>query len=199
MRRRLTATVLWLLATVASAATPSLRIDTARSHADFSVRILWIHTMHGQFRRVDGTLLRDADGRVRVDASIEVSSARLSRPRYTRMLLSDDFFDAERFPRIHFVSRPLDPGTIRAGGRLIGALTMHGHTRTVHFTLLPSGCDEAALDGCTLRVVGAVQRYDFGMHKRRGLVSNTVTLDLDIHLLSAPASPVSIDPLSSPR
>lgn len=163
-----------------------LHIDDAGSHVDFSVRLLWIHRIDGRFGDVRGTVSGNGHGQARVDAWIDVGSAQMPSARDTRWLLSPDFFDVQRYPRIHFVSQPTALHVLRDGGSLRGDLTLRGVTRPVQFRMQPSRCLQPGVDHCSIRVRGRIDRVDFGMHRRRGLISDTVHLVVVIRLQHGP-------------
>lgn len=192
------AMLLWLaVALPAAHAIETLRIDSDGSQAAFSVRLLWFHRIDGRFERLRGDVVTDSRQRAQVEAWIEVDSAQMSNARYRRWLLSRDFFDAMHYPRIHFISNPTLVQTLREGGLLHGHLSIRGVTRPVTFTVRPGTCPSTGLNDCTLRVDGSIERSHFGMHKRRGLISDTVKLDIDIHLHRPKGTESLPQPLSS--
>ena len=90
-------------------------------------------------------------------------------------LFSDEFFDAETYPWIKFVSTSL----VRTGpktARLVGDLSMHNITRpvTLDVTFIGGGInpfgDKAQIIG--FRAEGMVKRSDFGMGKYLPFVSD---------------------------
>lgn len=185
----------WTAALVFACATPpalastpadTLRIDSQRSHAQFMLRLLWITPVRGRFDTIHGTLTWSPSGEVGiVDAWIDVTSARMSHARYTRWMLQPEFFDVQRYPRIHFVSTPVALTSLATGGPLHGHLTLRGVTRAMDFQMQPSHCPEPRTQPCTLKLHGSVQRSLFGMRAHHALLSDRVTLDLTIVLVPA--------------
>lgn len=175
-----------------TAITPSsragqLRIDSARSFAQFSVRLLWIKRIHGRFTRISGTLIQQSqDGPGVVDASIDVNSAQMPQQYYRRRLLAPAFFDAATYPSIHFVSAPVPLTRLTHGGPLHGNLTLRGVTRPVDFHLRPSQCPQPRTQPCAITVTGHIRRSQFGMHAHRALLSDHVQLTMVIVLTPAP-------------
>ncbi len=96
--------------TAVQTATTTWTIDHAHSHVAFAVKHLMISTVRGEFRKVSGTVVQDeltpANGRVEV--RIAASSIDTREPQRDAHLRSADFFDAERFPALTFVSRRID-------------------------------------------------------------------------------------------
>ncbi|HET6433003.1 YceI family protein [Dyella sp.] len=174
--------VLMLLA-CASVRGADYRIDTARSHAEFSVRLLWVRQINGRFTEIHGevTLSPLRDSAV-VEATVAVDSVAMASARLRRWVLDPEFFDVRRFPQIHFVSAPLAVRSLDRGGELPGWLTMRGVTRPVQFRLEPASCTLARGSVCRIEVRGSVHRSDYGMDGHSTAVSDTVQLGLLITL-----------------
>src|SRR5689334_5839261 len=83
------------------------QLDPAHTQVGFAVRHLMISTVRGRFNDVSGTFSApDGDfSRGTLEASIRVASIDTREPQRDAHLKSADFFDAERFPVITFVSR----------------------------------------------------------------------------------------------
>lgn len=163
-----------------------LRIDPSRSHAEFSVRLLWLHTIHGRFGGMAGTVRPDGHGALTVDASIAVQSLQMDSARFRGWVLAPEFFDAANHPVIHFVSGPVAPATLERGGSLDGQLTLRDTTRPVHFELLPARCPHGDAAPCLIEARGSVRRSEFGMTGHRAVLSNAVNLGLLITLEHIP-------------
>lgn len=175
--------LLLLLLVMQPAQAADYRIDPARSHADFGVRLLWLSQISGRFEEIDGdvTLSRLHDTAT-VDARITVDSIHMGSDRIRRWVLAPEFFDASRFPSIRFVSEPITLAMLEKGGGLDGTLTLRGITRPAHFELLPSRCPLEAPQQCVISVRGTIQRSDFGMSSHRTAISDQVQLGMMISL-----------------
>lgn len=147
------------------------------------MRLLWVHTIHGRFTHVSGSLQPRADGRVVVDAQVAVDSLTMDSPHLRRWVLAGEFFDAAHYPTLRFVSAPVVRTTLTTGGTLAGQLTLRGVTRPVQLELAPAQC---AADACTIDAHGEVQRSDFGMRSHHAVLSDRVALTLSITLQRGP-------------
>ncbi len=112
--------------------TSTWKIDRSHSNIDFQVKHLMISTVRGSFRDFEATVeLDEADPRnSRVSASVDVASIDTNEAGRDEHLRSDDFFNAEAFPKITFLSTKLE----RDGEtefRLTGDLTIRDVTREV--------------------------------------------------------------------
>jgi len=175
-----------LLLPPAAASAADYRIDSARSHAEFSVRLLWVRQIAGRFTHIVGDVtlnpLRDM---AVVQATVDVDSVAMSSARLRRWVLDPEFFDARRFPSIRFVSAPLAVGALDQGGALPGWLTLRGVTRPVQFRLEPASCTLRRDTVCRIEVRGQIRRSDYGMNAHRTAVSDNVDLGLMITLDAA--------------
>lgn len=163
-------------------------IDPARSQVQFGVRKLWFAHVRGTFPALSGTLHRidthiDAD-LARVDADLAVAGLQMDDADDRARALGPGFFDAARFPSIHFDSDLFPMDELAAGGALRGMLSLHGERHPVTLALQPSDCPRQPLQ-CVIRVHGTISRTAFGMHGWRGVLSDKVELDLRIVLRSS--------------
>jgi polyisoprenoid-binding protein YceI len=158
-------------------------IESAPSHVDFGIRLLWLHTIHGRFGQIAGTVQPRADDRMVVDARVAVDSLAMDSQRLRRWVLDEEFFDAAHHPTLHFVSAPVTRGTLDEGGTLDGELTLRGITRPVRLELLPARC---TADACLIEARGELRRSEFGMTGHRTVLSDHVQLALSIAIARAP-------------
>lgn len=179
-------TVLTLLLVCAGAAQAgeamTRQIDAQQSQASFTVHTRLLTRITGQFSAVEGEVKVADDGSAQVNAWIDLAELRMANPQYKAELESPTFFDSARYPRIHFHSAALPRSLVDTGGDIEGDLTLHGQTRNMHFTLKPGSCVQDPHSGCTLRLLGTLQRSDFGMSARSLLLSDYVQLNLRIML-----------------
>jgi polyisoprenoid-binding protein YceI len=147
------------------------RVDPARSAIRFSVRHFGVAKVTGSLRLKNARLVG-----TRVLGEVDVASVDTGEPVRDERLRKE-FFDAERFPRMHF------EGTWTPDGPVVGALTIRDVTRTVTLatdaTPLPDGA-------VRLRGRGELSRRAFGLSwdalvdRGRVLVGDRVTIDADV-------------------
>lgn len=122
-----------LAAGTASFAAPvRYTLDPAHTQVLFSWDHLGYSHPSGQFDRVEGTLVYDADhpSESSVRVSIPVSSLHTHVPALDKQLLGPMYLDAGKFPSITFVSSRVEAeGAARF--KVEGRLTVHGVTRPV--------------------------------------------------------------------
>ncbi len=125
--------------------TQLLTLDSERSHADFEVKLLWLVGVHGRFEHVHGVIaidrLRDS---VMVDARIDTNAVSMRSRNHETWVKSAEFFDAEHYPEIQFVSDSIPLQRLQSGGEIEGLLTIRGVNRRVQFELAAPTCTAAA-------------------------------------------------------
>jgi polyisoprenoid-binding protein YceI len=178
--------VLGLLATpLVWAAPESYKIDDTHSFANWSIRHIVGRTT-GTFTGIKGTLTLDPVNPNSGNADVTISLYSLDsghRERDTH-LLTADFFDANKYPTMRFVSSGFR-ATGRDTGVMTGQLTMHGASRAVEipykilgFSPDPWGNQRAGFEGKL-----TLNRSDYGITKfldssGGGLVGNEVDVTL---------------------
>lgn len=166
----------------------TLSLDSSRSHAAFSVKVLWMFAVEGQFGSVRGTVSIDhVHDQATVDAHINAADVTMRRESALAWVKSAEFFDVEHHPEIHFHSEPFPLDRLHEGGQLPGALTMRGITHAVVFDVQPSTCERPA-SGCAIEAAGTVRRSEFDMHTRRATLADKVDLSFSIRIIETPRS-----------
>jgi len=108
------------------------KVEPSHTRVQFTVSHLGFTDWWGDFTGVSGSLLLDPArlAATRVEVSIPVASVSTTNATLDGELRSADWFDAARFPTIHFAStRVVRTGPARA--TIHGNLTLHGVTRAV--------------------------------------------------------------------
>jgi len=173
-------------------------LDVTHSSVQFVVTHLTISKVRGEFTDFDGAL--NFNGKNLKDGSVSftVKTASVSTGNTDRddHLKSDDFFNAEQFPEIKFVSKQVTPGE---GNKfqLIGELTMRDSTKVVSFDcefhgLLETEHGKRAGFGAET----TINRQDFNVKFAKAIetgglvVGNDVKLSLELEFVEkAPEKP----------
>ena len=165
---------------LAETAVDHVELDSARSQATFGVKVMWLVSVHGRFGKVQGVV--DVD-RFRnfavVDARIDANAVEMGTKSYEDWVKSAEFFDVAEYPEIRFVSESFPLQRLRLGGTLSGTLTIRGVEQPQTFKLEAADCDHPAYD-CPIIVSGSIRRSAFGMHSRRGALSDKVDLHFEV-------------------
>ncbi|MCC6859367.1 MAG: YceI family protein [Bryobacterales bacterium] len=174
------------------------RIDTAHSAAQFAVRHMMVSTVRGHFGKLTGTVRYDpaSPSSASVRAEVDVASIDTREPKRDAHLKSPDFFDVEKFPRMTFQSRSLEP-LGQGRWKMRGDLTIRDVTRPVEFEIEGPASPVkdargAARSGAT--ATAKISRKDFGITWNRALeaggfvVGDEVTLTIDVELIGVAKS-----------
>jgi polyisoprenoid-binding protein YceI len=181
------AIALVLSAGAAVAATETLNIDPNHSRVGFSIRHFFT-PVRGEFKAVQGTIQLDqANLNVStVNVEIETASINPNNEKRDNHLRSADFFDAEKNPKVTFVSKSIAVKDNK--GTMTGDLTMHGITKPVTLAVEIGGIGKmgqgGTIDGFT--AIGKLDRTDFGimwnktLDKGRTMLGNDITLEITV-------------------
>jgi len=157
-------------------------IDPAHTEVGFGVRHLMISTVKGRFADVKG-VVEFADGaEPKLDVTIGVASLDTREDKRDAHLRSPDFFDAEKYPEIRFVSTK----TVRTDGgwTITGNLTMHGVTKPVTLAATEEGIgrDPWGNERMGFSAHGKLDRREFGLTWNAALETGGVLVGDDIKL-----------------
>ncbi len=129
-----------LLGASGAVAQTTWKVDKSHSNVKFAVSHMVVSEVEGSFRIFDGSLVASkADlSDAKVNFSVDVASVNTDNEKRDGHLKSDDFFNAEKFPKMSFVSKSMKP----LGGNkyaLTGDLTLRDVTKTVTFDVTYGG------------------------------------------------------------
>jgi len=175
-----------LFLTLPAAAQDTWQLDPAHCSAQFSVRHLGISTVRGAFTKVSGAVQYDAvaPGKSSLQAMIEATSVDTRVEMRDNDLRSPNFLDVQKYPTITFQSKKVEAA---GAGKLkvTGDLTVHGVTKEVALDV--DGPTPAMKDPWGNLRMGAsattkINRMDFGVSGRPGVVGDDITITLDIEM-----------------
>ena len=152
-------------ATATAVANHTYKIDKAHSEAAFQVRHL-LTKVRGQFADFEGAIEFDPDAPEAGSArfTIQAASINTNEPTRDAHLRSADFFAADEFPTLSFVSREVRRRNA-AEFDVIGDLTIRGITRpvTLEATYLGAAKDPWGNDKLAFEAETTLNRKDFGL------------------------------------
>jgi len=162
------------------------QIDTAHTHAQFKVRHLMISNVKGEFTKVTGTVEFDEANPAasNINVTVDVNSISTREPQRDAHLKSADFFDAEKYPTITFVSKEV----VKSGEdsfEVVGDLTIHGVTQTVDLNVedfTPEMKDPYGIYRRGASAKTTIMRSDFGLHYNAALETGGVLIGDQIHI-----------------
>jgi polyisoprenoid-binding protein YceI len=168
------------------------KIDTAHSEIQFKVKHLMITNVTGSFTKFDATLETKApdfsDATISFEA--DVNSVSTNNEQRDGHLKSDDFFAAEKFPKLSFRSNAFTK--LNDGEYLLkGDLTIRDHTKPVELVVEFGGTmtDPWGQEKAGFEINGKINRKDFGLSwgavtEAGGVVvSDEVKLHLSVQMI----------------
>jgi polyisoprenoid-binding protein YceI len=157
-------------------------VDAVHSNANFEVEHAGISVFRGGFKPVGAKLTAGDDGLV-LEGAVDVTSISVDDENIRPHLLSPDFFDVERNPRIEFKSTEItgNPDNLTVTGELgmAGAsvpVTAEGRLRGP--IPGPGGGEKASLS-----LEATIDRTAFGMNWQMELPAGGVALANDVKLI----------------
>jgi polyisoprenoid-binding protein YceI len=179
--------------TTATSSATIWAIDPAHSAAEFKVKHMMISNVKGKFTGLSGYLTLDSADvtNSKVEATIPLATVSTGDAQRDGHLKSPDFFDAEKYAEMGFVSTKVEK---TGDGELAvtGNLTLHGVTKPVTFAV--EGPSAPAKDpwGNTrvgLSAIAKINRKDFGLTWNSVLetggvmVGEDVSISLDVEFI----------------
>lgn len=187
------------VASLASAAPETLRIDPNHSIVGFSIRHLFAR-VNGRFTGYEGTVTFDAAAPATstVDVTIQAASITTQNDTRDKDLRSDNFFDVAKYPTLGFKSTKVELAegrtTLAAGDhfKISGDLTMKGITKPVVLDATFNGSGQVAIGGMKMGTVTGfeatttINRKDWNILWNKNLdnggtlLGDDVTINLEV-------------------
>ena len=136
-------------------------IDPAHSEITFKVKHMMISTVTGHFDDFQATVMADGENFKNANIAFSAKTASVNTKNKDRdaHLKSDDFFNAEKFPELKFVSKSFD------GEQLIGDLTIRDITKEIALDVDFNGVavDPYGQTKAGFEINGEINRKDFNL------------------------------------
>lgn len=163
------------------------KIDPTHSDIAFKVKHMMISTVTGYFNDYTGDVETENDDftNANINVSISINSVNTKSKDRDDHLKSEDFFNAEKYPNMTFVSKSFN------GDTLVGDLTIRDTTKEVSLEVehLGTAVDPYGQTKAGFEVTGTINRKDFGLNwsavTEAGniVVSDKVKLQLDVQFI----------------
>jgi len=168
-------------------AADTFKIDKTHTNIVFMIDHLGYSKMIGQFQDYEGSFVFDQDNVAESKVVLMIKAASVDTDHQARddHLRSPDFFNAQEFPEITFVSTKIAK-TGEKTGTITGDLTLLGQTRPVTLEVtfnkvavhpIPS-YNGVVVAGFSAR--GTVDRIAHGMTYAQGGIGNTLEIILEV-------------------
>jgi polyisoprenoid-binding protein YceI len=177
--------------------TTTWNVDPAHTEVGFAVRHLMISTVRGRFGQLSGTVVVDDNNprNSKVDVSVDIGSIDTRQEMRDNHLRSPDFFDAAKYPTMHFVSKRIEGETTKRF-KVVGDLTIKDQTHEVTLDASLEGLVKDPWGGerAGYAVTGKLNRSDFNLLWNQVLeaggvaVGEEVKLSIDVELVKQVAA-----------
>jgi len=142
------------------------KIDPAHSEINFKVKHLVVSTVTGHFSKFDASIETNkedfSDAKISFEA--DINSIDTKNEQRDAHLKSADFFDADKHPKMSFVSKSVKRISDHEM-QVIGNLSLRGITKEITLDVIYNGT-VAGFGGTEVagfEVRGKVNRFDFGL------------------------------------
>ncbi|HEY0055864.1 MAG TPA: YceI family protein [Pedobacter sp.] len=160
-------------------------IDPVHSSVNFNIEHLVISEVEGKFKTYNGTIsaakpdLSDAA----INFDIDVKSIDTDNDMRDKHLVSPDFFEAEKYPKMTFKSTSLKKVS---GNKYVlnGNLTIHGITKPAKFDVTYGGTakDSYGNTKAGFKAKSIINRYDYGLKYNSLTEAGGATLGKEVEI-----------------
>jgi polyisoprenoid-binding protein YceI len=156
------------------------QIDTKETLVRYATLHMGLNDFWGTFPGATGTLTIDPKdiSAAKLEVKVPISSVETTNRDLNGLFFSDQFFDADKYPTMRFVSTEVTR-TGNNTAKVAGNLTMHGITKPVVLNVTLNGVGPNSFSKVLtlgFKADGVVKRSDFGMGKYVPIVSDETTI-----------------------
>jgi polyisoprenoid-binding protein YceI len=173
------------LATGTARAADAYSIDPSHSNMGFTIRHFFSR-VPGHFTKFEGTISYDTQdvSKSTVNVSIDTASINTEEPKRDAHLRSADFFDAEKFPKITFVSSKVT-SVSATKLKIDGTLTIRGVSKPVSLDvdLLGTGPDGWGGVRSGFEAKTKINRQDYGVAWNKAIEGGGTVLSDDVDIV----------------
>ncbi len=165
-------------------------LDKSHSSVKFSIPHLVISDVDGQFKMFDGSLESTGEdfNNAKVNFTVDVKSVNTDDEKRDAHLLTDDFFSADKFPKMSFTSTSFK----KVKGNMYtleGNLTIRDVTKKVKFAVVHGGTvkDPWGNTKAGFKATTKIKRRDFGINYGNGgaVVGEEVSITVNTEFAQA--------------
>lgn len=190
-----TAALALVVMALSTTAQTNWKVDASHSKMGFSVTHMMVSETEGKFKIYDGKVNSKSETdftNANIDFSVDVNSVNTDDEKRDGHLKSDEFFNAEKYPKMVFKAGSMKPGKIKGTYDLEGDLTIRDVTKKVKLTAI--GAAKTVKDPWgniryAFKVTGKINRIEYGLKWNAILeaggvaVSEEVKIDCTIELV----------------
>lgn len=177
------------------------KIDGMHSQVQFKVKHLVVTTVTGNFKIFDATMESSKDdfSDAKVSFEADVNSINTGNDQRDGHLKSDDFFNAEKYPKLKFVSKSIKK-VDDENYKVSGDLTLRDVTKSITLDAVYGGTVKNPYGKIVagFEITGNINRKEFGLKWHAAteagqiVVSDEVRLDITVEMIQQVESPAAI-------
>lgn len=161
------------------------KLDNLHSQVQFKVKHLVVTTVTGHFTKFDASLEASKDDftDAKVTFEADVNSISTGNEQRDGHLKSDDFFNAEKFPKIKFVSASIKK-VDNENYKLDGNITLRDVTKPITLDVVYGGTVKNPY-GMTIagfEITGKLNRKEFGLKWHAATEAGQIVVSDDVRL-----------------
>jgi polyisoprenoid-binding protein YceI len=169
----------------------SWTFDKAHTEVGFNVTHLVISEVDGRFASYEGAVTTKGDdfSNAQVNFTVDIASIDTDNEKRDMHLKSDDFFNAEKYPKMTFKGRSMKK-TGKDTYKLVGDLTIRDKTRQIELDVKHNGTvkDPWGNIKAGFKMSGVLNRFDYDLKWNTltemggAVVGKEVRLDINVQL-----------------
>ena len=174
-----------LVAATGAMAQTKWTVDKLHSNVKFSVQHMVVSEMEGSFKMFDGTMEHSrADfSDAKISFTVDVASVNTDNEKRDGHLKADDFFNAEKYPKMTFVSTSVKPAG-QGKYKIAGNLTIRDVTKPVVFDVTHGGVlktQKGSKAGFKARTT--INRFDYNLKWDRATETGGLVVGKEVEIV----------------
>lgn len=160
--------------------------DASHSNVGFKIKHLVISSVSGNFKDYSITVLSDKEdfSDAKIEVTINTASIDTDNGDRDNHLRSDDFFNAEKYPKMVFKGKSMKK-VGKNKYKLTGDLTIRDVTKTVTLDVEFGGKikDPWGNTKVGFRIEGLINRFDYGLKWSKAVETGGLVVDEDVRII----------------
>lgn len=178
--------LLMLIVSSFSFAQSKWSFDKSHTKIGFSVTHLIITDVEGQFKEYDGDVITPGEGfeNAKIDFTANIASIDTENEKRDKHLKSDDFFNAEKFPKMTFKGKSFKK-VDEKNYKLVGDLTIRDVSKEVELDVVYNGTvkDPWGNTKAGFSLEGVVNRFDYNLKWDAAIETGGLVVGEDVTIL----------------
>jgi len=160
------------------------QVDPTHSNVKFTVTHMVVSEVEGVFRKFEGTIEQSKPdfSDAKINFTVDISSIDTDNEKRDGHLKSDDFFNAEKYPQMKFVSTSFTPVSDK-NYKLEGNLTIRDVTKPVTFDVIYNGSvSNGGKSIAGFKAITTINRFDYKLKWDKATEAGALVVDKDVKI-----------------